>query len=342
MVSSSRNILDSGAVLSDFINIVQTRREDSNTTMVIRSPAEEIDCQLPDGEEIFLDHVGHFVRDPTAASGALARAGFAPTPPSVQVNPDGRGGDSPTGTGNVTAMLRRGYVECLFKTADTALGRELDTAMARYPGVHLAAFSVAAAAAAHQRLGRAGFRVRPLVDMQRPVATEGGPGVAAFTVARLEPGEMPEGRIQILTHRTEAAVWQPRWLAHPNGAVGLVDLVLATSDAAGTAERFSRFLDRPARKNAAGIVIALDRGRVQLVAPQALAGLVPGLILPPLPFIGLYAVAVTSLDRLAGVLARGGLAFTRNGGHVLARFPDSLGTGAWMFVESPAALPWRA
>ena len=83
-----------------------------------RASAAEADRQLPVGGEIFLDHVGHFVRDPEAASRALARAGFAPTPVSVQANPDG----TPTGTGNVTAMFSRGYIEVLFKTADTPLG----------------------------------------------------------------------------------------------------------------------------------------------------------------------------------------------------------------------------
>ena len=65
----------------------------------------QADRQLPLGEETFLDHVGHFVRDPQAASGALARAGFAPTPVSVQVNPGADGSERLTGTGNVTAML---------------------------------------------------------------------------------------------------------------------------------------------------------------------------------------------------------------------------------------------
>src|SRR2546426_9202794 len=129
------------------------------------------DRQLPVGGEIFLDHVGHFVRDPQAASAAFMRAGFAPTPVSIQVNPDPAGGAPRlTGTGNVTAMLARGYVEVLFKTADTPLGREFDAALARYPGIHLAAFAVADAALAHRRLGSS-FRVRPLVDMQRPAET---------------------------------------------------------------------------------------------------------------------------------------------------------------------------
>src|SRR6266446_121016 len=126
---------------------------ESSSDMTHAFSAAETDRQLPTGDEIFLDHVGHFVREPEAASRALQRAGFAPTPISVQVNPDPAGGaPRPTGTGNVTAMLRRGYLEMLFKTADTPLGRELDEAMGRYAGVHLAAFAVADAAKAHARL----------------------------------------------------------------------------------------------------------------------------------------------------------------------------------------------
>src|SRR6476646_5434982 len=111
--------------------------------------AGEADRQLPLGDEIFLDHVGHFVRNPNAAARAMERFGFAPTPISVQRNPDG----TPTGTGNVCAMFARGYVECLFKTADTPLGAEFDAAMARYGGIHLAAFAVTDAAKEHRRLG---------------------------------------------------------------------------------------------------------------------------------------------------------------------------------------------
>src|SRR5580698_5459844 len=103
----------------------------------------EIDRQLPVGDEIFLDHVAHFVRDREAASNALACAGFAPTPVSIQVNPDPAGGTRPTGTGNVTAMFARGYTEFLFKVTDTELTREFDASLARHAGLHLAAFSVA-------------------------------------------------------------------------------------------------------------------------------------------------------------------------------------------------------
>ena len=148
----------------------------------------------------------------------------------MQANPDG----TPTGTGNVTAMFSRGYIEVLFKTADTPLGREFDLALAGHAGVHLAAFSVADAEGAHRRLTEAGFAMRPLVQFQRPVETVTGPDVAAFTVVRLERGAMAEGRIQILAHRTEDTVWQPRWLTHRNGALGLIDLVVVVRRRGGS------------------------------------------------------------------------------------------------------------
>ncbi len=130
------------------------------------------------------------------------------------------------------------------------------------PESDLAAFAVADAANAHRRLAAEGFRVRPLVKMQRPVETEVGADQAAFTIARVEPDVMPEGRIQMLTHHTERAVWQKRWLAHPNSAIGLIDVVIAVADVAEAARRFARFTGRAATPTPGGAHLRLDRGGV--------------------------------------------------------------------------------
>ncbi len=302
----------------------------------------EIDRQLPQGGEIFLDHVGHFVRDADSAARALARAGFATTPVSIQVNPNGSGGEQPTGTGNTCAMLRRGYVECLFKTADTPLGHELDAAMQRYPGVHLVAFSVHEAEAAHIRLQQEGFRTRPVVAMRRPVETEHGTAFAAFTVVRVDPGVMPEGRIQMLRHHTEHAVWQPRWLDHPNGAVGLLDVVIAATDPDEAGSRSARFLDRPVKPNKFGQFIKLDRGGVQIASLETVRALLPNTPQVGAPFIGVYAIKVQSLHKLQSCLVARDVSFSRREGLLIASFPEQLGLGAWFFAETGAALPWRS
>ena len=300
------------------------------------------DRQLPILDEIFLDHVGHFVRDPQAASRALARAGFAPTPVSVQVVPDPKDAPRPTGTGNVTAMFSRGYIEVLFKTADTALAREFDLALAGHAGVHLAAFSVADAEGQHRRLTDAGFAMRPLVQFQRPVETVTGPDVAAFTVVRLDRGAMPEGRIQMLAHRTEHTVWQPRWLTHRNGAQGLVDLVVVSADIAEATGRFVRLTGREARPTKHGQAIVLDRGQVQLFSKEAFAAMLAEIGIPRLPFIGAYAVRVQSLAAAEALLRQEGMTIRRLGAALVVPFPQELGAGAWLFVENAADLPWRS
>lgn len=300
---------------------------------MIRGTNAEADRQLPIGDEIFLDHVGHFVRDPEAASTALARAGFAPTPVSVQVNPGPDGAPRLTGTGNVTAMFARGYIEVLFKTADTPLGDQLERAITRHPGVHLAAFAVADAALAHGRLAREGFRTQPLVQMQRPVDTGGTPGTAAFTLARVEPGEMPEGRIQILTHRTEAMVWQPRWLSHPNGARALTGITIAVGDLEDAALRFACFTGRDTKSSPLGQTIELERGRVDIVTVETFARMLPEVPIPSLPFIGAYSIRVASVAALDEMLQGAGLQTRRREQDLVVPFPEELGRGAWLFAE---------
>ena len=303
---------------------------------------EGIDRRLPVGDEIFLDHVGHFVRDGEVASRALARCGFAPTPISIQSSPDPAGGARPTGIGNVTAMLSRGYLEVLFKTSDSPLSRELDAAIDRHPGLHLAAFAVADAAKAHSRLATEGFRVRELVRMQRPADTESGSATAAFTIARVEPGVMPEGRIQMLTHHTERTVWQQRWLGQPNTATALIDVVIAVENVEEAAQRFARFTARTATRTPGGALIRLDRGGVYLVSHNRAMERLPEVAITTLPFMIGYALRVESLATAEMAIDDADLEWHAFEHGIAAAFPTELGNGAWFFVERASSLPWRS
>jgi len=298
--------------------------------------------QLPADDEIFLDHVGHFVRDAQAASRALRRAGFAPTPVSIQADKDSPTGRLvPTGLGNVTAMFAHGYMEVLFKNSDTPLAGELDAALACRAGLHLAAFSVSDAATARNRLAGARFPVRDLVQMQRPVQTESGPGIAAFTIARVKPMTMPEGRIQILTHHTEDAVWQPRWLSHPNSVCDLIDVVIAVGDVEEAAQRFARFTGRSAAFTPGGAIIRLDRGGIYLLSHDRAAEKLPEVPVTSLPFMIGYALGVESLAAAEAAVDGADLVWRAFEDGIVATFPAELGEGAWFFVEAPEGLPWR-
>jgi hypothetical protein len=305
------------------------------------SAPADADRQLPTGDEIFLDHLAHFVHDADAASRAFARCGFAPTPVSIQVSPNPDGTVSPTGTGNVTAMFSRGYVEVLFKTSDTPLSREFDAAIEGHAGLHLVAFAVADAAKARRQLEKDGFAVRPLVHMSRPVETAAGPSEAAFTIARVQPGVMAEGRIQMLTHHSEQAVWQPRWLPHPNSTLGLIDVMIAVDDIEEAAQRFSRFTGRAATRTPGGALIRLDRGGIYLISHERVTERLPEVAIAKLPFIVGYALRVQSLAAAETAVDGADLDWHAFENGIAAAFPVELGEGAWFFVERASDLPWR-
>jgi hypothetical protein len=236
-------------------------------------------------------------------------------------------------------MLKAGYLEFLAKTSDTPLSAELEAAIARWPGVHLAAFSVAEPDAAYVRLIRAGVPLRPVVHLRRPVETESGPGEARFTVLRPQQGFMAEGRIQLLTHHTEAEVWQPRWLDHPNGATALLGLLVISDDLRNAAARFERLLGIAQVARDRGLRFPLQRGHVHIAVPgeaSPIAGAPPGL-----PWIAAYGLRVRSLHRLAQFMRDAGVATVHSKQALLAAFPSALGAGYWAFVENEAALPWN-
>jgi len=291
--------------------------------------------RLPERGEVYLDHVGHFVSSRDSAEAALQQAGFTLTPAAIHTNP-GPDGPVPAGTGNVCVMLDRGYVEVLFRIADTPLTAQFNRALDRYAGVHLAAFATAEADAEAARLREAGFSPLPPVHLGREV--EGRP--ARFTVIRVPPERMPEGRIQFLTHHSEDVVWHRPWLTHANGARALLDLVLVVEAPDPVADRWAAFLGRPPRPVAGGWRIDTERGSILILSSAAARDGGFALDLPALPSFPAYGLEVDSLDRAETVLRQAGLAVRRAEHYLSVPFPAALGQGRWIMVQSAAALPW--
>ncbi|WP_353476122.1 VOC family protein (plasmid) [Salipiger sp. H15] len=278
-------------------------------------------------DPIHLDHSGHFVVDAEAARAELEALGFTVTPYSAQVQPDPvTGAPSLTGTGNICVMLPEGYLEFLVHTADTPIGLEFLAALEHRAGLHLAAFAVADAGARHADLQAAGIEMRPVVHFEREVATETGTETAAFSVARLAAGTMPEGRVQFLVHHTPAALWQPRWTGHANGARALKAILVSAPDPAETAARFARCLGRPAQAFGAGFRIALDRGALEIL-PEAEAEALVGAAVDPgrSAFVGLRL----SMPDPALLSDRPGA--RRLGASLALPFGAALGAGIWVF-----------
>jgi hypothetical protein len=267
--------------------------------------------QTPSGNQIFLDHVGWFVPDMESTASAFEQLGFILTPFVAQTNADPDGGPPvPAGTGNRCAMLRQGYLEFLAAVpgVDTPLSRQLNDALARYRGVHLIAFTVDDAPAAHARLAAEGFGPLDPVHLRRPLTlADGSEAEVAFTVIRVPPSAMAEGRIQMLRQETPDLVWQENLIARDNGIGALAGVLLCVDDPVAISARYARFTGRAAEGTEDYCVIALDRGRLGFASPSRLAELLPGVEVPTTPFIaavGLQAedpAVVKSLCESAGI-----------------------------------------
>lgn len=259
--------------------------------MTSNSDSAKLACaQVPPAGALNIDHVAHFVPHIDEASAALERLGFTLTPFSAQshrLEPDGP--LVPAGTGNRCVMLERGYLEFLTPTGDTSVAAQLRIAIDRYVGVHLVAFGTAAPQADHARLTEEGFDPLTPVALQRPISTPDGEDTARFTVVRVPPGSMAEGRIQYCQQHTPHLLWQARWLAHANRACALSAVLVCVADPGRAAQRYSRFTGLRAMKSGATWTLATARGSLIFVDPETLRNTL-GATAPALPWIAGYAL----------------------------------------------------
>jgi len=271
-----------------------------------------------------------------AASAALEQAGFTLTPFSEQshrLEPDGP--LTPAGAGNRCVMLREGYLEFLTPTGDTPIAQQLRSAIQRYTGLHLIALGTAAAEADHARLEKNGFSPLPAVALQREIGTTDGSGTARFTVVRVPPGTMAEGRIQYCQQHTPELLWQPRWLEHRNHARGLAAVIICVADPQEAAQRYARYTGLLAQLSRTQWRIDTQRGALLFVTPAAVEQKL-GITAPALPWIAGY---VLTSDKLAATRdALHSCDVSEHEGRLLLHWPGTVG-GIVLFQQAGTALP---
>ena len=289
--------------------------------------------QAPTAGALNLDHVAHFVPDSEAAGTALEQLGFTLTPFSPQSHRlEPNGPLVPAGTGNRCVMLHSGYIEFLTPTAATPVADQLRAAMQRYIGVHLVAFGTSSPDADHARLHENGFDPLPPVALQRPISTEQGEDLARFTVVRVPPGTMPEGRIQFCQHHTAQLVWQPRWVNHANHATALSAVVLCVENVSATVERYSRYTGLPFTSGPHVSCIQTERGALYFVDASTFRRVV-GVAPPALPWIAGYALETAQLGATRAHLRASGMTLLDSeAGRCVVVLPHSLG-GIVIFHE---------
>ncbi len=281
--------------------------------------------QSPTGDQIFLDHVGYFVDDLDRAARDAERLGFEVSPTNVQMRLDDRGELVKTGTSNRLVMLGSGFLEVLAATSETPLATELLQAIRRYQGLHLIAFTHANVSGERQRLIERGFQMQPVVQLRRPVCIS--PDETQQThidVLRPQPGQMGEGRVQLLTNHTPELFWRPGTTDHANGAAALTGLTLLVGDNVAVAARYGRYTARAPVTSGDQQVIRLDRGELQFVKAVPPFAREP---VPVAPYMLSASVRVGDLQATAAVLRQRGVQPLVDSKHEIWLSPaDALGS----------------
>jgi hypothetical protein len=222
-----------------------------------------------------LDHVGIVGRDVAVLAAEFERIGFRLTP--LARHAGGR-------TGNRNVMLRRGYLE-LLSVVDGGASATLDRFLTRYAGIHILALAIDDETETLARLHRAGFDDAALSHTDRAV-DDADPAAARARFALVTAPDPPEGRVHLIRHLSPEALWQERFLHHPNHATALQDVVFIVAEPAATAARLSLLSGRPVVPDAAGgYALDLWQGQVRMLPPKSLSAVFPDAVVPTLPWI---------------------------------------------------------
>jgi len=299
--------------------------------------------QTPSGDGVFLDHVGWFVPDMEALATTMEKLGFILTPFVAQHNADPKGGPPiPAGTGNRCAMLQRGYLEFLAAVpgVDTPLSQQLNTALDRYHGLHLVAFTIDDSEGAHKQLQSGCFTPLDPVHLRRPLTLgDGSEAEVAFTVLRVPPETMPEGRVQMLRQETPDLVWQDHIIARDNGVVALGGVILCVDDVDEVSGRFSRFTGKSLDGEGEYRSMTLDRGRLGFATRAALARYLSDVEAPTTPFMAAVCLQSGDLSKTRQFLAGAGVATSPLSDHSMLISPEDAAGAAIIIFDKNDVWP---
>ena len=262
-----------------------------------------IDAQVPSGDQVFIDHTGHFVTDLEDAAIALRKLGFEPSSTNLQTNLGADGVRRPSGTSNRLVRLRRGFLEFLAATHDTPLADQLRASLARYKGLHLIALSSADLERQRDRLIAAGFDMLPLVNLRREVEEYGVSGEVAWSVLRTSAGAMPEGRIQYVYPHTPELSWPEGSYDHPNAADSLTGVLICHADPNEALQRFGSYIGRAA----SGSTVRTERGLIRIVDQAQAQAEIPDCVVPSSPYIAAVSIESGDLAATRQALAQNGV-----------------------------------
>lgn len=206
-----------------------------------------------------LDHIVIDVRDRIdEAAHQFATLGFQLTPR----------GHHTLGSSNHLAVLATDYLELLgFGDGGTSRAE-----IQAFPvGLNGLVFKAEDAERVYRHALAAGLPIQPVQSFSRPVTLAGETRDARFRTTRLDPRQVPLGRVYFCEHLTPDLVWRPQWQVHPNGARAIARIIVATPEPERNAALFRALFGLAPAAQDGRLIVAAGAARVELVPPATVA-----------------------------------------------------------------------
>jgi hypothetical protein len=280
-------------------------------------------------------HLGIVTRSLAGAVTKYERLGFVFTPLSFPEFPLSAGGaPEPVGVANRNAILRNSYLEMLgvvdaARWASISTSQrgpfDIDKPLMRYEGLHVMHFGTEGLDGVRTRLVKDGLSPSPIRPFQRMVETPDGSRQMRARCLSFAPGTNPEALFQIVQHETPDLALQPRFMAHPNGALTLSEAILCVEDPEEVADRYGRYAGHSVDHRGPLHVIDLGEARLVVVSCQDLTMILPGEAAPAAPYLAGFTVTA-DMDQAQAFLHRQGIPFHRHDGRIVVSARDACGS----------------
>lgn len=274
-----------------------------------------------------INHVGMVARDIVATAARYEAMGFLLTPYSPHSGA-WKPGEPVTklGSGNRCVMFGHNYLEILANEDPAAPSPRLAGYLRHHQGGHIICFGSEDLASVDSRLVADGFATSGVIPLQRDIDTPEGVRTARFERVQFAPDDSPEGYIQAAKHLTPAYIYQPRYIAHPNGCTELSNTVLIVDDVQAYSDRYRRYTGAEPVAADGGMCLRFPLcSRLTVMDARAAVEYLPGSLHPPVPGIAAVAFRCPDLPAQARRLREARVPFVEVDGRLVVPAEEASG-----------------
>ncbi len=253
-----------------------------------------------------IDHAIIGVRDLDGAKNTFEKLGFRATP---------RGRHVGWGTANYCLMFGHDYLEILGIIDPKAFTNHLDQFLERREGLMSIALQTADPAATRSAWADADLEPADVKDLGRLLEPE---TELKFKNVMLEPAKTADIPIFACSHLTPEAMRQPGWTEHPNSALGINAITIATHEPKDFIAPMSQvFGEQKLTETDSTLAVHTGHGVLLFATPDDLDMLHPQLradLDVEKASLAVLSLHVRSLGAVADWLDHSGIPFTRDAG----------------------------